>query len=193
VSWRELDAGGLMTCGRDVSDRVFCWGDNAYGEIADGTTTDRLVPTRPNSAFGLTSASGLAVGGGHVCAIDAAGEVTDCWGDDRSGQAGSSIGTVYAFWRVAAGAVTSCGVTPRGDAVCGGGAPLGNGTTTGGNEEVRVSDPAEGPVEWEDVSLGGHACGLATTGAVYCWGANDLGQLGDGSTTRALAPVRVGG
>jgi alpha-tubulin suppressor-like RCC1 family protein len=39
----------------------------------------------------------------------------------------------------------------------------------------------------------GHACALAPSGRAFCWGLNEQGQLGDGSTTTRLAPVPVSG
>ncbi len=34
---------------------------------------------------------------------------------------------------------------------------------------------------------------LATTGGAYCWGYNQSGRLGDGTTKNSSVPVRVGG
>jgi len=40
---------------------------------------------------------------------------------------------------------------------------------------------------------GGHSCGVTTDRVTYCWGRNDQGQLGDGTTTQTSAPVPVTG
>jgi alpha-tubulin suppressor-like RCC1 family protein len=39
---------------------------------------------------------------------------------------------------------------------------------------------------------GGHACGIIQSGALYCWGLNSFGQVGDGTQTSRVTPVRVG-
>ena len=39
--------------------------------------------------------------------------------------------------------------------------------------------------------VGATHCGVTTLGDAYCWGFNSDGQLGDGSTTDRLTPVRV--
>src|SRR5687768_4472971 len=36
-----------------------------------------------------------------------------------------------------------------------------------------------------------HTCGVTTDDRAYCWGINDNGQLGDGTTTQRLTPVPV--
>ena len=47
--------------------------------------------------------------------------------------------------------------------------------------------------DFSQLSAGGHTCGLAMDGTVYCWGGNNFGQLGNGSTTLAASPVAVTG
>jgi alpha-tubulin suppressor-like RCC1 family protein len=49
-----------------------------------------------------------------------------------------------------------------------------------------------GGLAWRDVATGAEsACGVTTTGDVYCWGRNDSGQLGDGTTTERRVPTLV--
>ena len=50
----------------------------------------------------------------------------------------------------------------------------------------------KGDIRFTMISAGDyHSCGVATTGAVYCWGGNDEGQLGIGTTKRKNEPARV--
>jgi len=48
------------------------------------------------------------------------------------------------------------------------------------------------PVNWASVSASGHLVAIKTDGSLWTWGANDVGQLGLGDTTKRNAPVRVG-
>lgn len=58
---------------------------------------------------------------------------------------------------------------------------------------ITALDPSS-PLSFASVSADyHHSCGVTATGATYCWGANDNGQLGDGSTSQRLTPVRVAG
>jgi alpha-tubulin suppressor-like RCC1 family protein len=69
-----------------------CWGYDTYGQIRDGTTTQR---TSPVATTGRTDGRGVATGGrggdAHSCALRPGG-VAVCWGANHYGQLG--IGTI---------------------------------------------------------------------------------------------------
>ena len=78
-----VTAGRASSCGLTSDGRAYCWGDNAFGEIGDGTTTGRLTP--------------VAVAGGlHFRQLTAGfstcGVTTDrlayCWGQNLNGVLG---------------------------------------------------------------------------------------------------------
>ncbi len=66
---------------------------------------------------------------------------------------------------------------------------LGDGTTTNRNTPVRVQKAG---ITWKAVSAGYyHTVGLAEDGSLWSWGVNDVGQLGDGTTTERNTPVKI--
>jgi len=150
----------------------------------------------------------ITTGDYHSCAITAAGAAW-CWGRDEYGQLGdNSVATRrtspvavaggLAFTAVAAGDFHTCGLTTNGAAYCWGlndRGQLGDGTTT----NRLAPTPVSGGLTFASISasgkaqLGSHTCALTTTGAAYCWGYNNAGQLGDGTTTQRTAPVPVAG
>jgi CSLREA domain-containing protein len=74
-------------CAITDTNSVQCWGDNALGEIGDGTSTDRTTPV---TVTGLTSGvSWISAGGATSCAVDAS-ETLLCWGSNSAGQIGNS-------------------------------------------------------------------------------------------------------
>ena len=79
------------TCALLVNGTVKCWGYNFYGELGDGTTTERHTPVTVKAAAGSTSPlSGViavAVGDSHSCALLVGGTVK-CWGANGAGGLG---------------------------------------------------------------------------------------------------------
>ena len=72
------------TCGEIAGNRVYCWGPNAYGQLGDGTTTDRLIPTPVTGGLFFSQVS---VGSGHTCGKTSSG-VAYCWGNNVLGGVG---------------------------------------------------------------------------------------------------------
>jgi alpha-tubulin suppressor-like RCC1 family protein len=180
-------------CAVTFDNTVKCWGKYI------GSSGSTNVPTTiPN----LSDVSVLTMGSAHACALKFDGSVW-CWGDNSFGQLGVT-GIASSATPVRASNITahlvkintfdrfSCGVTDEGGVVCwgyNGGGQLGNGTTTYDKVTMDVLPwPYQAHVVGldhgvRDVSVGGaHACALLDDSTVRCWGANQVGQAGTGST-----------
>lgn len=148
---------------------------------------------------------GVSAGTQHACALDAGGAAF-CWGQNVRGALGN--GTTSANPSLAPVAVTGgnrfTALAPGGDHTCGlstGGAILcwGNGASGQiGNNATPAAQttPAtvSGGQQWTALTSGfEHTCALAADGSPWCWGRNNVGQLGDGTTTNARVPVQLQG
>jgi alpha-tubulin suppressor-like RCC1 family protein len=82
-----IAAGSVHSCGRTAGGVVWCWGRNGYGQLGDGTTTDRWQPVRvAGGPYRSVTASGA-----HTCA-SAEGDAV-CWGYNVNGQVGDGTRT----------------------------------------------------------------------------------------------------
>jgi alpha-tubulin suppressor-like RCC1 family protein len=156
----------------------------------------------PFDVWGLTSVS---VGGEFTCGLAIDANIY-CWGKSQVGQLGNGtmdfdphrrptmVSGGLTFASVDAGRSHICGLTPGGEAYCWGSnefGELGDGAPT-----VSQTTPVSvvGGLTFATISAGEHnTCGVATDGVTYCWGLNDDGSLGDGTTTSQSTPVLVSG
>jgi alpha-tubulin suppressor-like RCC1 family protein len=209
-----ISGGGLHSCGLTASGAAYCWGYNSDGQLGDGTATDRINPVAVSGAHAFQA---ISAGGFHTCAVAADGSVY-CWGQNIWGQLGNGDTSRFAasspvavegglvFQSVSAGMSHTCGVTRGGAVYCWGDnqyAQLGTdaavGVCTTGYPFVWSTPcalapvPVAGPTTFRVVNAdGSHTCALTGDGVAYCWGYNDYGEVGDGTTWTQL-PVPVSG
>jgi alpha-tubulin suppressor-like RCC1 family protein len=203
----EVAAGSAHTCARLADGTLRCWGRGGDGQIGDGAAETRTTPATPalvapgDGPGAAASATGVAAGAAHSCALDAGGQVW-CWGRGDSGQLGGAmlgvltpapVPDVSGALAVTAGAAHTCAITAARTVVCWGAndqGQLGGGDTDTGREHVEVT----GLGDVLAVSAGAaHTCAVRQGGEVWCWGSNTAGQLGDGAvltrTTAELARI----
>lgn len=151
-------------CGLTVEGKAFCWGyRGSYGELGWGRDlAGTPAQTSPTAVVSPRRYTSISAGGGFTCAIATDGFV-DCWGANNAGQLGVQTETIC-FRGHRTGPV-KCSRLP----VRTGGGMLAQSITAGGN----------------------HVCILQQSGVAYCWGGNETGQLGDGTRSASLNPVRV--
>jgi alpha-tubulin suppressor-like RCC1 family protein len=168
-----------------------CWGEDTWEEVGAGAAATSNVPV---AVTGLASGiMNVTAGSGHICAVANAGTV-QCWGDDVSGDLGNgamsasfvpvSVTGLTGATSTAGGYSHACALTAAGSVMCWGdnsAGQLGDGTNVSHPAPVNVVAPLAGlPVKAIAVA-GNHSCALTMTGAVYCWGDNWNGDLGNGN------------
>jgi alpha-tubulin suppressor-like RCC1 family protein len=199
--------GDNHSCARKADNTLWCWGDNAYNQLGDGTNVGKFVPIQAGATTLGSSVAEVALGNNHSCARKTDGTLW-CWGSNTSGQLGDNTLT----WRstpVQAGSTTlgsgvaqvalgkdySCARKTDGTLWCWGynlSCQLGDNTSTDRKIPVRTGSTTLGSAVAQ-VSVGQeHGCARKTNGTLWCWGRNSGGQLGDGTTTTRCIPVQAG-
>jgi len=198
---KTLVAGLAHSCALSTGGGVQCWGSNVYGQIGDGTNTQRSTPT---DVVGLISGvSALYSASSHTCALMTGGGAK-CWGKNTWGNLGDGTQVDRStpvdvvgppdLAAIFTGHEHSCALTASGGAKCWGFnnyGQVGDDTVMFRTTPVDVSGLASGVVTIE----GGihHTCAVTGMGAVQCWGRNAYGALGDGTDTNRRTPGEVEG
>jgi len=201
-----IAAGGYHTCALTTAGGVKCWGHNESGQLGDGNTTDKSTPVDVvglGSGVAAIAAGGHPILGSHTCVLTTAGGVK-CWGYNASGQLGDDttankstpvdvVGLGSGVAAIAAGSQHTCVLSTVGGVQCWGHNDYGQlGDGTSGNHRTTPVGVVGLGSSVATIDAGyWYTCAVSTAGGVKCWGYNNFGQLGDGTTANKSTPVDV--
>jgi alpha-tubulin suppressor-like RCC1 family protein len=188
-------AGDTHTCALLRSGTVSCWGNNASGQLGDGTTTNRFAPTD----VGLTGVVEVEAGAFQTCARQSNGAIS-CWGDDSVGELGDGVtldgGMPNHVTPQGLAGVQAMALGFYASSATAGGQVYFFGSNTWDVFGTFPSPPAQSSTPVAGTLLGGgssvvlgrtHACGIFGT-QVKCWGS---ALLGNGMTAGEAIPQVV--
>lgn len=170
LKFRSLSVGDYHSCALTLDDIAYCWGRGDGGELGDGGSANRRAPALV--AGGLKFLA-ISAGGRHTCAVTA-GHDAYCWGSNTDLQLGSLSDDASCTV-----GLLRCTTVPF--------------AVTGGLKFDSITTSEAVPYAGTGPVLGGHSCGLSADGHVFCWGLNELGQLGGSQDLRSYRPVALNG
>ena len=202
----HLEIGSTHSCAISVAGAAWCWGQYTNGRLGTTALSNAVTPTATASLGG--TASEVAAGGAHTCALLTNGNIS-CFGNNNTGQLGQALTTAASSTptqvtlaatatHVSAGSQFTCALLSTAAVQCFGqnaSGQLGSGSSGSARQTPDAVTGLTGTVV--DVTTGtNHACAVMSTGQVRCWGQNDQGQLGIGTqsdvaTATAIATLNV--
>jgi len=210
--WQSVSAGFSHSAAIKNDGTLWAWGLNDFGQVGDGSVTNRYIPVQISTA---TNWQSVSVGYYYTLAIKSDGTLWG-WGFNECGQLGdgttngkmlpAQIGTSTDWRLVSAGGGHSVAIKNDGTLWAWGNnaaGQLGDGTTTNRFSPVQIGSSTD----WKSVSAGHicyiesypncnymyeHTVAVKNNGTLWTWGYNSNGQLGDGSRTDRKSPLQIG-
>lgn len=200
--WLSVSCGREHTCAIQVDGALRCWGRSNDGRLGTGRNEIATVPTPVSGDYRWRA---VAAGSRHTCGISEMGGIY-CWGSDDRGQLDGQSATgselvpfaidFSSFGRatfdlVAAGAEHNCAVYAQ-ELVCWGANSSRQVSPSCTEDPCYVASWTPLPATaWIAITAGAkHTCGITASQELFCWGHNDLGQLG-AEDPMTVGPVRV--
>ncbi|MEM7360791.1 MAG: hypothetical protein AAF431_17000 [Pseudomonadota bacterium] len=196
----QLSMGANHSCALLADSTIRCWGNGARGELGNGGTSSNV----PVIVSGLSNVTAIAAGASHTCAAVNNDEVY-CWGRNSGGQLGYigresdlpiKVNGVSDAHHLGTSSSTSCAITDDGmseQVLCWGGnqaGVLGIGDSSIAESVLPVAVVNLGTIT-SLTSYSGHMCALESGDKIKCWGDNEFGSVGNGTSGYSLEPVTV--
>jgi len=206
---KALFCGAGSSCAILTNDDVMCWGSNSSGQLGTGMTgAAELAPVAATALNSLDPISKLALGNAWSCALHTTGAVS-CWGSDLSGRLGDggdadvasptpvSVAGLDGSSKRAVDISSNndhvCVVLETGEVECWGEnryGVIGDSSTEDRNVPTQT-DKSTFEAVVQVASGRVHSCALMESGAVYCWGSDAEGQLGDTDDGQGNKSIRA--
>ncbi|MDR6966721.1 alpha-tubulin suppressor-like RCC1 family protein/ligand-binding sensor domain-containing protein [Flavobacterium arsenatis] len=196
--FEKIAGGRNFTLAIKSDGTLWAWGNNSYGQLGDGTTVNKLVPTQISTS---TDWESVSAGFGHSVAIKNNGTLWT-WGFNLQGQLGdgtntnktvpTQIGTATNWEIVEARGQHNIAKKSNGTLWAWGSnsfSQLGDGTAINRYSPIQIGTATN----WQSIGTGGaHSMAIKTDGTLWCWGFNSNGQVGDGTATNRYVPTQIG-
>lgn len=206
---KKVASGDNHTCAINLYGELYCWGDNSFNQLGDGTSNNSNEPVKvDDSLYPVEDEKFIKVLASNEfsCALSTVG-LLYCWGDNENNQlATNSIDESFSpklivdednepilFKEFSLGDEHVCALKIDGTAVCWGAndkGQLGNNSTTNSPSPVDVFMTNPTRLFEKLYSNKDMNCGVESSNDVYCWGSNEFGKIGvNSSSTNILLPT----
>lgn len=180
-----LSSGGTSVCSLKKDQTIWCSGRNKSGELGNGTNVDSFVPVQ---AHQLNVSQVDAGTNGLTCAVTSFGEGF-CWGalanrftpftELSDSSTPVEIPNIHNFKQISVGTLDIYGLTTDGFVYV-------------SNEQNYTPTKVQGLNNIQSISSSGvNTCVVSNDGGLWCWGSNQYGQLGNGTTLDSSTPIQV--
>ena len=193
----------------DIEGNLWGWGYNVYGQLGDGTTTDKTAPVQITASNGsVTKFQSVSVGSYHSLAIDINGNLW-AWGSNSYGALGdgtgvmqtspvqitASNGSVTKFQSVSVGNFYSLAIDIEGNLWAWGNnesGQLGNGTSINSSRPVQIIASNGTVTKFKGISAGSaHSLAMDINGNLWAWGSNSYAQIDENLDWKITSPLMI--
>ena len=197
-SFKKVEMGDSRICAQNLDNLWLCWGSNLENALGDGTGIDRVAPSPVATSETFAGLSKALANGNLTCGLNGEGQAF-CWGSEAASSASGTrilgandrfqsprplrFAFQHVFETLQVGGRMICGLEKgRNTLFCWG--------STVADQILAASSRIPANDSFVSLAVGSaHVCSIQKSGKLFCWGANNMGQVGSGETTNFQDPI----